>query len=130
MAALEAEGPLVSALIETHGLAITIANLNAPDQTIVAGTVEAVDAALPILATTGMRVKRLPVSAAFHCALMAAPRDALGAELAGVEFHAPRVPVYSNTTAQPYPESGDAVRGLLARHPIHTPPPCSREYDL
>ncbi|MEM5327806.1 SDR family NAD(P)-dependent oxidoreductase [Paraburkholderia sp. JHI2823] len=116
MAALEAQGPRVSALIETHGLDVTIANLNAPDQTIVAGTVEAVDAALPVLAATGMRVKRLPVSAAFHCAIMAAPRDALAAELAGVEFQAPRVPVYSNTTAQPYPESGDAVRELLARH--------------
>jgi acyl transferase domain-containing protein/NAD(P)H-dependent flavin oxidoreductase YrpB (nitropropane dioxygenase family) len=116
MAALEADGPRVEAVIEAHGLDVAVANLNAPDQTIVSGTVESIDAALQVFAATGMRVKKLPVSAAFHCAIMAAPREALAAELARVAFSAPAVPVYSNTTGQPYPECGDAVRELLARH--------------
>ncbi len=116
MAALEADGARVAETIASHGLNISIANLNGPDQTIVSGTVEAIDAALPVFADAGLRVKKLPVSAAFHCDIMAGPRDALAAELAGVEFSAPRVPVYSNTTGEPYPPSGEAVRALLARH--------------
>jgi acyl transferase domain-containing protein/NAD(P)H-dependent flavin oxidoreductase YrpB (nitropropane dioxygenase family)/NADP-dependent 3-hydroxy acid dehydrogenase YdfG/acyl carrier protein len=116
MAALEADGVCVAETIASHDMKISIANLNGPDQTIVSGTVEAIDAALPVFAQAGLRVKKLPVSAAFHCGIMAGPRDALAAELANVEFNTPGVPVYSNTTGEPYPPSGDEVRALLARH--------------
>ncbi|WP_322042160.1 SDR family NAD(P)-dependent oxidoreductase [Paraburkholderia sp. J67] len=116
MAALEADGEHVADTIASRDLKVSIANLNGPDQTIVSGTVEAIDAALPVFAEAGLRVKKLPVSAAFHCDIMAGPRDALAAELADVEFSAPHVPVYSNTTGEPYPQSGEAVRALLARH--------------
>ncbi|WP_321813952.1 MULTISPECIES: SDR family NAD(P)-dependent oxidoreductase [unclassified Paraburkholderia] len=116
MAALEADGARVAQMIAEHALAVSIANVNAPDQTIVSGTVDAIDVAISTFSDAGMRVKKLPVSAAFHCDIMAGPRDALAAALADIEFNAPRVPVYSNTTGEPYPPTGEAVRALLARH--------------
>jgi acyl transferase domain-containing protein/NAD(P)H-dependent flavin oxidoreductase YrpB (nitropropane dioxygenase family)/short-subunit dehydrogenase len=116
MAALEADGPGTAAVIAQHSLKVSIANLNTPSQTIIGGSVEAIDTALEVLGAAGIRAKKLPVSAAFHCELMAGVSEALAAELAKVKLQAPRVPVYSNTSAQPYPAGNSQVRALLARH--------------
>ena len=45
MAAVDADGAQVEALIAHHRLAVSVANLNAPDQTIIGGTTEAINAA-------------------------------------------------------------------------------------
>jgi acyl transferase domain-containing protein/NAD(P)H-dependent flavin oxidoreductase YrpB (nitropropane dioxygenase family)/NAD(P)-dependent dehydrogenase (short-subunit alcohol dehydrogenase family) len=116
MAAIDSDGEHVAAAIARHGLSVSIANLNAPDQTIVAGTSEAIDAAVAVLSQASMRIKKLPVSAAFHCELMAGVRDPLAAELAAVEFRPPTIPAYSNTTGCPYPQASDEMRTLLAQH--------------
>ena len=116
MAALDVDGARAAEAIARHGLAVSVANLNAPDQTIIAGTAEAIEAAQTALAQDGMRVKRLAVGTAFHCDHMAGIRDALGAELAKLTFAVPRVPVYCNLTAAPYPADGEQVRALLTRH--------------
>jgi acyl transferase domain-containing protein/NAD(P)H-dependent flavin oxidoreductase YrpB (nitropropane dioxygenase family)/NADP-dependent 3-hydroxy acid dehydrogenase YdfG len=116
MAALDVDGAAAAAAIGRHGLDVAVANLNAPDQTIIAGTAEAIDAALPALAQEGMRVKRLAVGAAFHCAHMAPVGAALAAELDQVAFKAPRIPVYANLSAAPYPAEPAQMRALLVRH--------------
>lgn len=116
MAALDAGGDAVAAAIVRHGLAVSVANLNAPDQTIIAGTTDAIDAARAPLMADGMRFKRLAVDSAFHCAHMEGVAAALGAELAKVSFRPPRVPVYANLTAAPYPADDAQVRALLTRH--------------
>ncbi len=116
MAALDVDGEHTVAAIARHDLQVSIANLNAPDQTIVAGAVDAIDAAVAALSDGPMRVKKLPVSAAFHCDVMAGVRDELGAHLATVAFRSPAIPVYSNTTGEAYPAESDEVRALLARH--------------
>ncbi len=116
MAAVDTDGARLAALIEHHRLAVSLANLNAPDQTIIAGSLEAIDVAIAILSKQSLRVTKLPVSAAFHSAAMAAGRDLLAAELAKIEFKVPRIPVISNTTARPYPGTTDEMRTLLARH--------------
>lgn len=116
MAAVDADGARVAALITQHGLGISVANLNAPDQTVIAGSTEAIEAAARVLGKASMRVKQLPVTAAFHSPLMRAARDSLAAQLTTIEFDRPRVPVFSNTTAGPYPQSAAEVRALLARH--------------
>jgi acyl transferase domain-containing protein/NAD(P)H-dependent flavin oxidoreductase YrpB (nitropropane dioxygenase family)/NADP-dependent 3-hydroxy acid dehydrogenase YdfG len=116
MAALDAGGAHVAEAIARHGLAVSIANLNAPDQTIIAGAVDAIETAQARLTQEGMRVKRLAVGSAFHCDHMADIRVALGAELAAVDFKPPRVPVYSNLTAAPYPDDRAQMVDLLTRH--------------
>jgi len=116
MAALDVDDAVAVAAIARHGLALAPANLNAPDQTVVAGSEDAIAAAQAALARDGVRVRRLAVGTAFHCAAMAPVGAALAERLAGMAFAAPRIPVYSNLTAAPYPSEGGQIRTLLARH--------------
>jgi len=122
MAAIDADEARVTALIAQHGLNVTLANLNAADQTIVAGPLEAIVKASEVLTRESLRVKVLPVSAAFHSPVMASARDGLAAELAKIEFKPAQIPVFSNTTGSAYPQDLEAMRALLVEHmtePVH-----------
>jgi acyl transferase domain-containing protein/NAD(P)H-dependent flavin oxidoreductase YrpB (nitropropane dioxygenase family)/acyl carrier protein len=116
MAAVNADESRVQEAIRRLGLAVSVANLNAPDQTIVAGSAEAIKAAVEALGRESMRVKALPVTAAFHCGAMAAAGNALAGEMAKVEFHRPQVALFSNTTGVRYPDEPREIQALLARH--------------
>ncbi|WP_246722028.1 type I polyketide synthase [Methylosinus sp. H3A] len=116
MAAIAADEARVAQAIRALGLEVAIANLNAPDQTIVAGGGAAIDRAVEAFREQGLRAKRLPVTAAFHCAAMAPAQARLAAQLSKIAFAAPKLPVYSNTTASPYPSEAPEIEALLARH--------------
>jgi [acyl-carrier-protein] S-malonyltransferase len=82
------------------------ANLNAPDQTVVAGSAAAVDRLAALARSHGVRkVVRLPVSAPFHCALMAPARRRLATDLARLAMRDARFPVITNVAAQPLTEA-------------------------
>ena len=66
------------------GEVVEPANFNAPAQTVVAGSVAGVRAACEAAKTAGAkRTVQLPVSAPFHCSLMAPAAERLRADLAG-----------------------------------------------
>lgn len=80
--------------------ALDIANDNAPGQVVISGSVADVDAAIAMAAEMGIRKGiKLPVSAPFHCRLMAPAADAMATALAGETLHRPSLPVYCNITA-------------------------------
>jgi [acyl-carrier-protein] S-malonyltransferase len=84
------------------GAVVSPANLNAPEQTVIAGEAHAVERASALAKAAGARrTVPLPVSAPFHCALMRPAAEKLGAELARVRFAAPSPPVISNVEAEP-----------------------------
>ena len=84
------------------GAVVAPANWNSPQQTVIAGAREAVDAAAEAARERGARrVVPLAVSAPFHCALMEPAADKLAAELAGVDFASYRLPVVTNVEAEP-----------------------------
>jgi [acyl-carrier-protein] S-malonyltransferase len=84
------------------GAVVAPANYNAPGQTVVAGDARAVEAACSAaLAAGARRALSLPVSAPFHCPLMAPAAEKLGPDLAGASFRAPRPPVVTNVEAEP-----------------------------
>lgn len=116
MAAVDADGERVKALLAQHHLPVSVANLNAPDQTIIGGPIDAIDAAAAALSKESLRVTKLPVAGAFHTAAMAPACDLLAGELAKIDFYEARIPVFSNTTATLYPTQANDVRALLARH--------------
>ncbi|WP_117237284.1 ACP S-malonyltransferase [Thermus sediminis] len=91
---------------------VEIANLNAPEQTVISGKKEAVERAAEALKAKRARVVLLPVSAPFHSSLMESARERLAEDLAQVAFRKPRFPVYSNVTARPE-EDPERIRGLL-----------------
>lgn len=83
------------------GEVVSPANYNSPQQTVIAGTAAAVDAASAAAKELGAkRVVALPVSAPFHCALMAPAARKLRPELDRVAFRAPSRPVVTNVDAQ------------------------------
>jgi [acyl-carrier-protein] S-malonyltransferase len=104
----EAVAESCAAAARETGLVVEPANWNSPLQTVIAGAAPAVERACAEAKQRGAKkTVSLPVSAPFHCALMAPAAEKLEAELAGVRFTAPRVPVVTNVEAEP---NGDAAR--------------------
>lgn len=90
-----------------------VANDNAPGQVVVSGEVAAIDTAIALAKDKGAkRAMVLPVSAPFHCPLMAPAADAMRAALAEVDMKAPVVPLVANVLARPISEV-DAIRERL-----------------
>ncbi|MCB1950149.1 ACP S-malonyltransferase [Nitrosomonas sp.] len=77
------------------------ANDNSDGQVVVSGHKEAVDRAVALASERGAkRAVVLPVSAPFHCDLMAPAADVMANALAETNFSVPCVPVVANVTAQ------------------------------
>ncbi|MDB1089133.1 SDR family NAD(P)-dependent oxidoreductase [Streptomyces sp. ACA25] len=134
MAAVAAPADAVAALLTEHGLArdVVLANHNAPDQVVLAGSADGIDAAVTALRTAGHTAKRLPVAAAFHSPRMAPAAEAFADVLAAQDFRAPEVPVWSGATAEPYPAEPAAARALLAgalARPVRFAEQIERMYD-
>jgi acyl transferase domain-containing protein/NAD(P)H-dependent flavin oxidoreductase YrpB (nitropropane dioxygenase family)/NADP-dependent 3-hydroxy acid dehydrogenase YdfG len=114
MAAASASPSVVRATLE--GLAgITVANHNAPEQTVLAGSEEAVASAVERLGKSGIAARRIPVACAFHSPIVAGASVAFAEALARATVSTPALPVYANTSAAPYPSEPDAIRAQLAR---------------
>ena len=96
-----------------EGLVCDVANDNGGGQVVLSGHREAVERAMALAQSRGVRrAVLLNVSAPFHCALMAPADEAMRRALAEVPMHAPAVPVYANVTAGPLTEP-DAIRNAL-----------------
>ena len=90
------------------------ANDNAPGQVVVSGHVSAVERAIDIAKARGARrAVLLPVSAPFHCALMAPAADAMAEALASADLRAPRVPLVANVLAAPVTDPADIRQRLV-----------------
>ncbi|HEY8523917.1 MAG TPA: SDR family NAD(P)-dependent oxidoreductase [Acidimicrobiales bacterium] len=96
------------------GVDVVVANANHPSQLVVAGTTPAIEEALGRLRDAGIGAKRLPVACAFHSPVVARASETLARYLDSVDVTEPRLPVYSNLTADLYPADGRKVRDLLA----------------
>ncbi|MEQ8967042.1 MAG: ACP S-malonyltransferase [Azospirillaceae bacterium] len=91
----------------------TAANDNGPGQVVVSGDRAAVERAVAIAAEKGARRSRLlPVSAPFHCSLMAPAAEEMAEALGEVAIAAPAVPLVANVTAEPVSDSA-TIRRLL-----------------
>lgn len=81
------------------GQTVQAANLNSPGQTVISGSVAAVERASAISKTKGARrTVILPVSAPFHCALMQPAQEEVARVLATLQLNDPRIPVAANVT--------------------------------
>ncbi len=89
------------------------ANDNDPGQVVVSGHKAAVERAVDIAKANGAkRAVILPVSAPFHCSLMAPAADVMQAALADVTINNPSIPVIANVRAQAVSDA-DMIRALL-----------------
>lgn len=93
-----------------------IANDNAPSQVVVSGDRVAVEQALAIAKSRGARRSSLlPVSAPFHCRLMAPAAAELQNGLAAITLRVPTVPIVANVSAAPVRDPEELRAGLVAQ---------------
>ncbi len=96
-----------------QGEICTAANDNAPGQIVLSGATAAIERAVEIATEKGAkRSIILPVSAPFHCAMMATVADIMADELAALLIDEPIVSVVANVTADAQ-SAPDEIRRLL-----------------
>ncbi len=90
-----------------------VANDNAPGQVVLSGAAAAVEQAVALASERGARrAMSLPVSAPFHCSLLAPAAEVMAEALAEVTIAAPAPPLVANVTADAVAEP-EAIRTLL-----------------
>ena len=98
-----------------QGDVVSVANINAPGQIVIAGTKAGIDRAIAVAKARGVRrALPLPVSAPFHCALMKPAEEQLRPILEGGPFKDLRCSLISNVDASPI-GTEHAVRNALLR---------------
>ena len=91
------------------------ANLNSPEQIVISGHAKAVERAVQLATERGAKkAVMLQVSAPFHCSLMKPAQERLAADLVGLKFANPSVPVVCNVDGVVV-STGDASRDALIR---------------
>ena len=96
-----------------QGEVCQVANQNDPAQNVVSGSKAAVERAIDLAKAAGAkRALLLPVSAPFHCALMAPAAEEMAGALADVTMNAPAVPVVANVVAEAVADP-EQIRKLL-----------------
>jgi [acyl-carrier-protein] S-malonyltransferase len=107
----------VAAGTSGYGICV-VANDNCPGQIVVSGHAAAVERAVVLAAERGARRSiMLPVSAPFHCPLMAPAAELMEEALREISMRTPRVPVVANVTAAPTSDP-DEIRELLVEQVI------------
>src|SRR5437899_5482417 len=98
-----------------RGEVVEVANVNSPQQIVIAGHRAAVERAVALAADRGGKKSvMLPVSAPFHCALMRPAAERLATMLADVTILEPKIPVVRNVDGG-ISRTGAEVKDALLR---------------
>lgn len=101
-----------------QGEVVSAANLNAPDQVVIAGAAGAVNRAIELAKAAGARrAVLLQVSAPFHCALMRPAQERLAADLESATFSDLKCPLVNNWQARMVTTGVEARQGLYEQVP-------------
>ena len=101
-----------------QGEVVAPANLNSPEQIVIAGHAAAVERAMEAAKAAGAkRALRLPVSAPFHCSLLQPAVAALEKAFANVSFGKLRIPLVTNVDADLVHTGAEARQALLRQVP-------------
>lgn len=95
---------------------VAIANHNTPNQCVISGDTQQIEALVKQIKSDNIRAARLPVSGAFHTVLVASAAKPLSEAIERVSIRTPSLSVYSNTSAQPYSQEPTEIRRLLSEH--------------
>ena len=114
MLAVFAEADVVGGLLKDSALDLVIANKNAPRQCVLSGPAAEVERSKTYFANRQIATHSVGVSRAFHSRLVSAAVDSFQSVLESVDFTPSPIPVFSNTTALPYPADPGTARALLA----------------
>ncbi|MDR2561278.1 MAG: ACP S-malonyltransferase [Holophagales bacterium] len=117
MAASDVEAACAAAA-ESTGKVVVPANYNGAGQIVIAGHLEAVEAAVEILKGKGGRkMMKLPVSAPFHSPLMEPAQKAMEPIIKSLEIKPPICPLINNVDAVPVTDPEVIRQGLIRQIP-------------
>jgi [acyl-carrier-protein] S-malonyltransferase len=92
------------------------ANDNDPSQVVISGEKSAVEVAIELAKNSGAkRAIMLPVSAPFHCELMAPAAEQMSIELENTKIEKPIVPIVSNVSAQAISDPAEIKELLVSQ---------------
>jgi [acyl-carrier-protein] S-malonyltransferase len=115
---LAAARDICAEAIGTTGRVCALANDNSPGQIVVSGHAAAVERAAALAGERRARAVMLPVSAPFHCPLMAPVAEVMREALGETALAPPVVPLVANVTAAAT-EDPDEIRKLLVEQVTH-----------
>ncbi|MYV97162.1 type I polyketide synthase, partial [Streptomyces sp. SID3343] len=95
---------------------VWVANYNSPTQHVLSGTESAIAKVEKRAEEQKLQTQRLAVSCAFHSPLLQSATTGWRPALERHDFAAPRMPVYGNAAAKPYPSSAPRIRTVLHDH--------------
>jgi 3-oxoacyl-(acyl-carrier-protein) synthase/malonyl CoA-acyl carrier protein transacylase/phosphopantetheinyl transferase len=95
---------------------VVLSHDNAPNQSMVCGPPDRVEAFVRALRAQRVMCQVLPFQSGFHTPMLAPYLDPIRRTAAEFDLRAPRLPIWSATTVSPYPADPDAVRELFVRH--------------
>ena len=98
---------------ETEGIVVP-ANYNSPEQIVISGSEEAIDAACVKMKEAGAkRALKLQVGGAFHSPLMEPAREELAKAIMSTNFNDAKVPIYQNVDAMPHRMANEIRENLV-----------------
>lgn len=117
LAAIGLSAGQVAEIIEPlqRRFSLGIANINAPDQIVVAGDKDILEETAACLRKAKAKVLPLKVAGAFHSVLMQPAQENLAAQLKRAHLHSPRIPIVSNVTASYVSDTEEIRRVLIAQ---------------
>jgi [acyl-carrier-protein] S-malonyltransferase len=92
---------------------IAIANHNSPEQIVVTGEKTLVDDFCKLARKKKVKAIPLKVSGAYHSPLMKEAQERFSSAISAISFNPPKVPIYSNVTAEPETDP-ERIRELLS----------------
>jgi len=92
---------------------VSIANVNSNKQVVLGGSTAAIKSAEEQLNANGFSVVPLPVAAAFHTEFVKHAQAPFSKFVTKLKFKSPKIPVYSNTTGEVYPEDVRELKSIL-----------------
>ena len=98
---------------------VSIANMNAPQQTVISGTNEAIRESLNKFKKMNIPANMIPVSCSFHTSSMKKARDQYKKVLSDTQMNPPKIPVYSNLNASLYKDPAPGLCHKLAELMVH-----------
>jgi len=114
MSAVSIDPDELERLLAEWGSGVVVANRNSSKQAVLSGRLAGLEQAEAKLKEAKIDFRRLPVSTAFHSEVVASATAPFAEFLEDLSFSSPRLPVYSNTYASPYPSDPKAIRATLA----------------
>jgi [acyl-carrier-protein] S-malonyltransferase len=109
----------VREICETAGRGdiLAVANENGPRQTVLSGSIPAIERAEELARGRGAKAVRLSVAGAFHSPLMESALGPVRAAISRLEFRAPSFVLVPNVSGTPTSQP-PALRDLLSRHVV------------